>query len=142
MSVIQGKNLVVSFVSGSTTPDATSKLFCATNCTLTLNHGAINATCKDGGSWQGNIPGVRSWEITTDNLYDPDASNGFVDVSDLILDDNNECTVVFGQDNAGEIIWYGEAMISTCNLNGAIEEVATWSATFVGNGALTRGVKS
>ena len=137
MSVIQGKNLVVKFG----TAGAEDKVFCSTNCTLTINHASVDATCKDADSWAGNIPGIRSWEVATDALYDPDATaGGFIDVTDLILDDLNDVTVIFGQEGVGETIWTGKAMVSTVSLSGAIEESATWNATFIGNGELVKGV--
>jgi len=139
MALIQGKNLVVKFGTGATSGATMDSVYCSTTCSLTINNEALNATCKDSGSWQGNIAGIRSWEVTTDGLYNPTASaGGFIDISDLILDDNNVAYVQFGQTGGSETIWSGATMLTTCSLTGDIEETSSWSASFAGNGALSK----
>ncbi|RLF66356.1 MAG: hypothetical protein DRN30_02285 [Thermoplasmata archaeon] len=143
-NLIAGKDLLVAFgTSGSE-----SQIFCSTTCTLNINQATIAASCKDNdGNWEQNIAGIRSWEVTVDGLYQLDSSESYVDISDLILSDTNQTSLVFGQSAGGvgvtgEVTWSGDAVCTSASLTGADGEIATWSCTFKGTGELAKTVVS
>ena len=137
MATISGTDLVVKFGTAA----AEVKTMCATSCTLNINQANVEASCKDSGDWYTGVEGQKSWEVTSDNLYDPDAvDGGFIDVSDLIITGPNKCSVVFGQEETGGTIWTGEAQITAASLTGADNTPATWTCTFMGLGELVKGI--
>lgn len=140
MAVINGTDLVVKI--GVAASEV--KLACATSCSMTISEDMVDATCKDSNRWVGNLSGNRSWEVTTDCLYDPAATAGAAgdDVADLIIDGSNSVSLIFGEEGSGGIIWTGTARCSTITINGADNTAASYTATFVGNGALVKSTIS
>lgn len=139
MALLNGTDLVVKFGADG----SEEKIYCATSCTLNINQELVTASCKDSGQWANGIAGQKSWDISTDNLYDPDVvGTGFIDVSDYILSGTNEVSVIFGQEDPGDTIWTGTAVVTSASLTGDDNSPATWSASFTGIGALTRTTQS
>ena len=136
MAVISGNDLIVKFgVKGN--EEAT---VCATSCTLTINTPMTEVSCKGSGNWYSGVEGQKSWEVTTDNLYDPDVlTGGMIDITELQLTGPNECNVIFGQADVGDLIWQGTARVTASSLNGDANATATWSCTFTGIGELIKG---
>jgi len=136
-NLISGTDIVVKFG----VADAEVAVYCSTSCTLNLTADTVAASCKDGGSWNQNIEGNKSWDISVDGLYQTVTAAGFVDISDLLVTGPNDVSIIFGQDTtAGEIYWTGSAVCTSASLTGPDGEIATWSATFVGNGPLTKEI--
>ncbi len=80
-------------------------------------------------------------------MYQLNDEEGFVDISDLILSSDNETSLVFGQNAGGsavsdDVIWKGTAICTSASLTGADGEIATWSCTFKGTGALAKTVEA
>ena len=141
MAIFNGSNLVVK--TGGT-PVA---IACATSCTLTVNQEAVEASCKDSGKWVQSISGKASWEISTDNLYDPVlANNSFDGLVKSIIDDadgtaDNLIEIVFEIENQAspDIATYsGSVQLTSIALTGPDNDVATYTASFKGVGALTQ----
>ncbi len=142
IKTINGTDIVIKF------GDAGSEVevYCSTTCTLNITSATTGASCKSGGSWTQNIEGTRSWDVSVDGLYQNSDQNGFVDIADLIIDDTipNDVTIVIGMEGvppAGEpsnFYWTGKAVCTGSSLTAPDGEIATWSATFVGNGPLLK----
>ena len=139
MATVNGKNLVVKF--GTLASEVV--VACSQTCTFTLNQDMTDVTCKDADSWRGIVEGMKSGEVTVDALYqDDDSTSGFRGMSDLIITGPNDCSVVFEELNNPNYsvtnpTWQFNAKMSTCTLNGDDNAAATYSATFMSNGAIT-----
>lgn len=136
-NLINGTDIVVKFgAAGSEVA-----VYCATTATLNLATATVAASCKDGGSWAQNLEGTKSWDISVDGLYQVITAAGFVDLADLLITGPNDVTIIFGQDGTtGEIYWSGKAVLTACSLTAPDGEIATWSATFTGNGPLAKTI--
>ena len=135
MAVIEGGDLLVKW------GDAGSEvvLACETTSSLNITQAEVIGTCKGSDRWTNRVPGDRDWSVSGSGLYDPDGAGGFIDMSDLILTDANDVTVVYGQGGSGETIWTGKAMLTTTTLNGPDNEMANYDFTFMANGPLVKG---
>lgn len=111
---------------------------CATSGTLRVEADQIDATCKDSDSWGAALTGRRSWGMDCDALIKFDATEGLEEAIDYIL---NETTVVlkFSTEVTGDTYWTGSAIATSVEANGPNNEVASWSVSFEGQGALTKG---
>lgn len=141
--IINGTDIVVKFG----TKDSEIAVYCSTTCTLNINAATLGAACKDGGNWDQNLEGNKSWDVSVDGLYQIETANGFVDISDLLVDDSipNDVSVVIGKEivpapATGEWTgyWTGQAVCTTTSLTGPDGELATWTAAFTGNGPLIK----
>lgn len=153
IEIINGTSIVVKFVEYDETPGNPVQVFCSTSCTLNINGETVAASCKDGGNWAQNVEGNKSWDISVDGLYQIDTANGFADMADLFTDDTkkNDVDILVGQDDTptvagdpttpiGGLYWKGRAVLTSCSLSAPDGEIATWTATFAGNGALVKEV--
>ncbi len=143
MELIQGTDILVKF------GEAGSEVitYCSTTCTLSLASETISTSCKTGSatsSWAQNVEGTKSWEVSVDGLYQNETPAGFVELSDLIITGPNTASIVIGMEDVpgtGEpsnYYWTGEAVLTSSSLTAPDGEVATWTATFVGNGELVK----
>ena len=145
MELINGTDIVVMFKSAGVA--TSTAIFCSTSCTLNINQDTVSATCKDGGNWANNLPGNKSWDVSVDGLYQTGDSASFIDLTDLLVSETtltnpvNSCTLVVGQiAESGEVSWTGEAVLTSASLTAPDGEIATWSASFTGNGELLKAV--
>lgn len=135
--------------------DSTGKaLAYATSQTLTLTGNTVDVSSKDHGFWGASEVGSITWEITTENLYTDDEYDKLVDM----MITAQPVTIAFAKaanyDKNGLVAtggtvesWTqdqtnyrsGKAIIKSLTLNANTGENATYSATFTGAGALTKG---
>ena len=137
MTLITGTDILVKIG----VKDSEEKIYCSTNCVLTLNQATISASCKDSEQWEQAIEGQKSWSVSVEGLYDqaPDEGKGFVDLADLIITGPNSSSVLFGLDTVeNDVAWQGDAILESCALTGPDNEFATWTAEFKGNGPLAK----
>lgn len=123
----------------------------ATAHTLTINGNTIDTSSKDHGFWGSSQVGNLTWEVTTDNLYTVadydrlyDAMIAKTPVEIVFAPasnyDENGLRVVGGRVQA----WVpgagrkGDAVITSLVANANTGENATFTATFTGNGPLTK----
>jgi len=111
---------------------------CATSGTLRVEADTIDATCKDSSSWGVSLIGQRSWSMDVDALIKFDATEGLEESIDYILNET-EVVLKFSTEVAGDTYWTGTAVASSVEANGPNNEVASWSVSFAGKGALTKG---
>ena len=148
MAVIPGKKVLVlwSAITDSTagTPAAGSEkvVSCSTNGSLSLTQNTTQVSCKDttGGGWESAVPTTKSWEVTVDALMlddDAAAANGLIDLTSLFITGPNDVWIVFGGTVSGEETWHGRALCTGISVNAPDGDSASYSATFLGTGALT-----
>lgn len=122
----------------------------ATTCSLNLNVDSFDATSKDSGSWQASLPGMKSWTMSSDNLYCPDydsilslAINRTQVTLYWIPSENTEAdnsvthTPELTVDGNTYMYYYGTAWINSVSASAANNEAANYNVSFTGTGALS-----
>ncbi len=152
-----GSNLMV-FVEVNGT---IKSIACATNHSMDINTEVISTSCKDadGGKWDSSEPGLSSWTMSTENLCS-DCTKGATeaDLVDIMLS-RKPVVVVFGlEGNSPDYLdgkledapatgwtpstkapqYKGKAYITAFNKTAQNGQLATFSATFTGTGALQK----
>jgi TP901-1 family phage major tail protein len=152
MNPIKGENLMIFVEEGALYGNASHALIAlalATTCSLNFNVDSFDATSKDSGSWQASLPGMKSWSMSTDNLY--------CEASDKLLAlainrtplklywcpaENTEALNQVTHDPAlavdgNDFMYYvGDAWINSYTANAANNEAANYTVNFTGTGAL------
>ena len=134
--------------------DSTGKaLAYATSLTLTLTGNTVDISSKDHGFWGASEVGSVTWEITTENLYTDDDYDKLFDMMITAQPVTIALAKASNYDKNGLVAtggtvesWVqdqtnyrsGKAVITSLTLNANTGENATYSATFTGNGALTK----
>jgi hypothetical protein len=72
-------------------------------------------------------------------MLDDDAkgSSGLIDLTELFITGPNDVWIVFGGTADGDATWHGRALCTGISVNAPDGDSASYSATFVGVGALT-----
>ncbi len=121
---------------------------CAQSASLTISREYLDAVCAGTGAWSEKSPGVMSWSGSIDALWRsiPTAeADTNVDARD-IFDDLVAGTLVeirFGYidgtpTNVNGYQFSGMAYWETIDLTSPINDTQTWTASFLGNGPITR----
>lgn len=153
MNTIKGENLMIFVVEGELFGNASTALVpfaMATGCTFNFTVDSFDVTSKDSGSWSASLPGTKSWDMSTDNLYCPHADKLLAVAMARtklklywIPSINTEAGNVVTHDPAltvdGETYKYyvGDAWINNFSANANNGEAANYSVSFTGTGALT-----
>lgn len=152
MNPIKGENLMIFVREGDLYGNGSNQLIAfalATNCSLNFNVDAFDATSKDSGSWQASLPGMKSWSLSTDNLYCPAADKLLaLAINRVTLKlywipaENTEALNQVTHEPAltvdGNTYMYyaGDAWINSYTANAANNEAANYTVNFTGTGAL------
>lgn len=101
------------------------------NCTLSMESESIDVSNKNSFGWADFIAGAKSWSIECEGQFvstEQEAlMTAFVDSEFVQIE----------MKNAEEDIYFaGEAMIESIELEASFDDVATYSISFVGKGAL------
>lgn len=148
MATILGEQIQV-FLSGQT-------LACATSCKVNISADEIDVSCKDSAGFANTIQGKISWNVTSDNLFVVNDYTKLVDamLNKTILDltfasvsnfsaatdaDSDGHRIPSGGWTSADDLYYGKVTVSSIDLTADNGSVATYSVTFNGHGALTKG---
>lgn len=126
----------------------------STECSLSVSADNIDCSNKMSGWWASAIPGTLSWEISTSAMYSSAADWGYGHMFEA-MKDRTPYKIRFGLvENYGAITDYtdpdnyvldtakeyyeGFAYITSLEMNAGNGEVASFSITFTGDGALDK----
>jgi TP901-1 family phage major tail protein len=118
-----------------------TKVANATSSDFELTRDTIDATNKDGGQYKEFLVGLAGWTMNAEGIFEEDGSATGVSAKDL-LDDviaGTAVTVVMTSNVSGDIKVSGSAIISSFAWNAPVNDVATFSVSLQGTGALTVG---
>ena len=108
------------------------------NCTLNVEQDLPDGTTKDSLGWEEHINGVRRWSIDFDGAFDVSGSGMTPnELIAIIIARTADATVKFGTSAAAATGWTGLATVKNMSISGAMEDVATFSGSLTGNGAIT-----
>lgn len=108
----------------------------ATEGSISLNLDTRDATTKDSSGTRDLLEGVKSGTISVSALYAEDATYG---VDDLMTawSGRSTLTVKFSTEVSGDHYWSAAAYVTSIEVNAAMEDNVTYSATFELTGAIT-----
>lgn len=104
--------------------------------TLTISQEELEASSFDSNGWMEYIPGLKEWELEAEGLYVlSDASQQ--DLYQALVDAQTVKVRLFPKDGTGNKGYEGQAFITSWEVNNAVDDLVTISATFRGTGAIT-----
>ena len=108
----------------------------ATSATLNIDLDTPDASTKSSAGWAEVIAGQRSWSVDVEGLIDYASSFG---VEGMFTAINNRASVslTFTTNVSGDTEYSGTAYATNITHDAPLEDVASWSGSFVGTGALT-----
>lgn len=108
-----------------------------------LSKDTIDATNKDGGDYKEFLVGLSSWTMSAEGIFEEDASVGATHISAKdLLDDmvaGTALTVVMTSNVSTDLKLSGLAVITSFSWSAPVNDIATFSISLQGSGALTVG---
>ena len=153
MKPIKGENLMIFVREGDLYGNASNALIPfahATTCSLNINVDAFDITSKDTGSWQASLPGMKSWSLSSDCLYTPDADKLMAmminrtplrcywcpaENTEILNEVSHEPHLV--QDGQTFMYYVGDAWINSFQATANNNEAANYNVNLTGTGPLT-----
>ena len=119
-----------------------AKIANLTSTDFELTKDTIDATNKDGDNYKEFLVGLSSWTMSAEGIFEEDGSATGHSPKDL-LDDmiaGAAITVVMGNlDETGDLKLTGSAVMTSFSWNAPVNNVAKFSCSLQGSGALTVG---
>jgi TP901-1 family phage major tail protein len=113
----------------------------STSCTLNVSANLFDVTSKDSAGWAEKLPGLRSWSIDVEGLYDPAQTLDAEELYDM-LDTRDEVTVKFSTTEVGATYYTGKAYVTSLKISAPMEDAVTITATFEGTADLNKATVS
>lgn len=104
--------------------------------TLTLNQAEIDATSYNCAGWVENIPGLKSWEMSTESLFLVNQDVGQVAVFDAIIASQTIFWRFLPRQGAGRQGYYGQGFATSFEVNVPVDDAVSLSLSVIGTGAL------
>lgn len=109
------------------------------NATLNRSAETIDATSKDtAGNWMESIPGFKSWGVECESCYIADDAS-YQALEKAYLDGVNIFVAVCFGDTTNAGVMTGEATITDFPIELPYNDLASYSLTLQGSGALSKG---
>ena len=127
-NILQGQDLML-FKSNQV-------LAVATSCKFTVSANALDTSNKDSGIWTSKIAGKLSWNASSDNLF---VLTEYTTLVNAMIS-REEVEIQFSSANNGTANkdgFSGKAIITSIDANAPDGEIATYTVSFEGTGALT-----
>ncbi len=119
-------------------------LACATSCKLSISTGTLETSSKDSGSWVNKQASKLSWTASSDNLFTIDDFDALADLQMSRSTVRLGFSIASGTSPNWEMTtsdgkqWFGDAIITSLEMNASDGDNATYSVQFEGIGALTQ----
>lgn len=152
-NILKGENLHIFVVEGELNGTASTNLVplaLANSCSLNINVDSFDVTTKDSGSWKASLPGMKSWDMSSSNLYCPDYDKLVAVMlnrtkihmywcASANTEANNEVTHTPDLNASGseQKYYVGEAYISSISASANNGEASNYDVSFTGTGALS-----
>lgn len=133
MALVKGTDLRI-FVGTKTIANETS-------CSIDLSTSMIETSSKDSGAWMTQIPGRKSWSITSTIQLDYADGTAQYTYDELLTAWLNQSvlTVSFKTATATDTTLTGQAYVASKPVQGGDQEIATVEVTLQGTGELAKG---
>ncbi len=120
MAYLLGKDLLVK--------EGSTAIAGATSCKLSLDTEILDVTSKGSGDIKESQAGLKSWSVDVEALFP---------LADLDLLTKWGSTVAIDV-VVGAITYTGSVIIGNISINSGVSDIATYSMTLTGSGALTK----
>lgn len=124
--------------------DTFELIACATSGTFSGSLEVIDATTKDNDGQREILPGGLTWTMTAEGLIEFGLSadvKSNVDLFDL-WKAKTPVRLAWTTGVNGDVMYYGNAYITQLEESAGLNEVASFSVTFEGDGAITKAIVS
>lgn len=109
-----------------------------TDASFSYSHETRDVTTKDSAGWSESLEGLRSWTVSSSNMFAFDATYGISDLRAL-AQARTPVTLRWGTQVSGDEYLQGSAYIESIEESSpGAEDNGSYSVTFKGNGAITR----
>jgi len=125
--IVSGKNIIFS-VNGVA-------VGCSKDAKVTCDRALLEASCKESSGSREVTLGDFSWEMSTENIFKIGSARSWADFYGY-LRDATVIQVSWGTNLAGDQIFTGQAYCNHFEADGPVSDVASFSATLTGTGAL------
>lgn len=115
--------------------DATNVITHSQTCSLNLSLNLRDTSSKATAGWKAVLPGQRSWTIETSGMVALDASYNLAYLHGLI-DNKTRVAIKFKTANVDNVYFEGYAYLTSVSMEAPLEANTTYSASFIGDGAL------
>jgi len=112
---------------------------CETSCDVSFETDLMPASPRDSGGWKEYISGVKSWSITLNaGMLMRMAGTGLNTILNAFLSGQPMAVKVTTkkQDLYPNFTIYGNVLLQNGGINAAVNSLASWNATFQGDGAM------
>jgi len=112
---------------------------CETSCEVAFETDLMPASPQDSGGWKEYISGVRSWSVTLNaGMLMRMAGTGLNTILNAFLTGQQMAIKVTtkNQDLYPNMTLSGNVLLQNGGFSAAVNSLASWNATFQGNGAL------
>lgn len=140
IETIKGENFVLAVDLDGTGAGALTMVGCATTSELTRQTASQEATCKASGGWEESQPHTKSWEMTTDGLYQPTSDVSAIDFHDAWVKGTVFEASMGVQGTSGGTYFKGNVYITSLSNSSPNGENVTYSVTLKGTGKLDKVV--
>lgn len=129
-------------------PGTNLLLYCAgtalaysTSHTLNCNLATIDVTSKDSAGWTDILPGLRDWSIDVEGMVALDSTTN-AEYLYTLYSGRTKVMLKFSSNNSADDYWHGYAYITSLSISAPMEDKTTFSASFAGDGVLTKSTKT
>lgn len=91
-----------------------------------------------GDTARSRVASFQSWEVAAEFFWDPDDTGQTAITNGASV----SLSLYFEGEAAGDTEWTGDAIVTNLSINPTFDGLITATATFISNGALTKGTVS
>lgn len=138
----------ISNAQGASTIDTTAAndtydlIACATSGTFSGSMEVLDATTKDNDGQREILTGGLTWSMTAEGMVQYDLAttvNSNIDLFDLWAN-KTKLRLAWTTGESGDYMYYGNAYITSYEESAGLNEMASYSVTFEGDGSITKAV--
>jgi len=122
--------------------DSFELVACATSGTFTGSMEVLDATTKDNDGQREILTGGLTWSMSAEGLIQFDVTTdvkGAIDLFDLWTA-KTRLRLSWTTGNDGDYMYYGNAYITSYEETAGLNEIASFSVTFEGDGSITKAI--
>ena len=134
MDEIRGIDILVSVNTGTAESPKYTAVGGQRGATLNRSSETIDVSNKVSGSWRKSISGLKEWSVDADGLLAL-SDAGFAAL-EAAFENSEEVLIQIAKGT--DLVYSGEAIITDFPIEAPYDDVATYSVSFTGAGALTR----
>lgn len=134
MDEIRGIDIMVSVNTGTAAVPVYTAVGGQRGATLNRSSETIDVSNKVSGDWKKSIAGLKEWSVDADGLLAL-SDAGFAAL-ETAFEDSEEVLIQIAKGTA--LMYSGGAIITDFPIEAPYDDVATYSVSFTGTGALTK----